>query len=278
MHTPPIIPLKTRQKLALGILGLLAFQFALVSAANGLVYLPGKSGGVFLSGLAAALVVLSCLALSAALMLRVMGHRQQPWLAAHYHRLLSGLGWVSAALLLMALLMAILGDDLPRSPNWRLDWFDLNPPTVAGWMVHTPLNAAPSTQSFLVGFGLLMLGGLWALIHPASHASRTTGLLCGISLVVLGGVWLVHLLFEISGGQFQHLRQIPAATWSEAAPAGFQAVAATLLTLAWLALLMGLFMVTLACIPSKDRVSVMPPIRPSGRRPGRRRWHRGSRQ
>lgn len=278
MHTPPIIPLKTRQKFALGILGLLAFQSALVSAANGLVYLPGKGGGAFLSGLAAALVMLSCLTLSAALMLRVMGHRHHPWLAAHYHRLLSGLGWGSAALFLAGLLMALLGGESPQSPSWRLDCFDLNPPTVAGWMANTSLNATPSRQSFLVGFGLLMLSGLWALIHPAPHTSRITGLLCGVGLMVLGGVWLVHLLFEISGGQFQHLRHIPAAIWSEAAPAGFQAVAVTLLTLAWLALLMGLFMVTLACIPSKDRVSVMPPIRPSGRRSGRRRRHRGSRQ
>lgn len=256
MHTPPIIPLKTRQKFALGILGLLAFQFALVSAANGLVYLPGKSGGVFLSGLAAALAMLSCLTLSAALMLRVMGHRHHPWLAAHYHRLLSGLGWGSAALFLAGLLMALLGGESPQSPSWRLDCFDLNPPTVAGWMANTSLNG----------------------VAPAPHTSRITGLLCGVGLVVLGGVWLVHLLFEISGGQIQHLRHIPAAIWSEAAPAGFQAVAVTLLTLAWLALLMGLFMVTLACIPSKDRVSVMPPIRPSGRRSGRRRRHRGSRQ
>ena len=278
MLTPPIIPLKTRQKVALGILGLLAFQFALVSAANGVVYLPGKSGGVFLSGLAAALVVLSCLTLSTALMLRVTGHRHHPWLAAHYHRLVSGLGWGSAALFLAGLLMALLGGESPQSPSWRLDWFDLNPPTVAGWMANTPLNAKPSTQSFLLGFGLLMLSGLWALIHPASHASRITGLLCGVSLVVLGGVWLAHLLFEISAGQFQHLRLIPAATWSEATPAGFQAVAATLLTLAWLTLLMGLFMVTLACIPSKDRISEMLPIRPSGRRPGRRRRRRASRQ
>lgn len=278
MHTPPIIPLKTRQKVALGILGLFAFQFGLLSAANGLVYLPGKSGGIFLSGLAAALVVLSCLALSAALTLRVIGHRQQPWLAAQHHRLLSGLGWGSAALLLMALLMAILGDDVPRSPNWRLDWFDLNPPTVAGWVAQTPLKAAPSTQSFLVGLGALILAGMWAALHPAPHTSKITGLLCGIGLVMLGGVWLVHLLFEISAGQFQHLRHDLPVAWSKAATSSFQAVGVTLLSLAVLLVVMGLLMVILACIPNQVHRSSSSPTRYPSSRQARLKRRRGSRR
>jgi hypothetical protein len=261
----------------LAILGLLALQFALVSAANGLVYLPGKSGGLLLSGHSAALVVLSCLALSTALMLRIIGHRQQVWLAIHHHRILSGLGWGSAALFLIALLTAILGNEPSRPPSWRLDWFDLNPQTVSGWVARTPLKEGPSTQSFLVGFGLLLPAGLWVWIHPAPHTSRVTGLLCGLSLATLGGLWLVHLLFEIGSGQFHHLPDNLPVTWSEAAPAGFQAVATTSLTLALLTLLMGLLMVILAFMPRRDHRSAWPSTRHAANRKTRRKRHRGAR-
>lgn len=133
---------------------------------------------------------------------------------------------------------------------WRLDWFDLTPQTVAGWMAHVPQEVKPSTGSFLVGFGFLMLAALWTLLHPTPHTSKVTGLLCGVSLVLLGSAWLLHLLFQIASGQFKPLFSALPVTWSVEAPAHFQAVVATLLTLALLTLLMGALMLILACIPA----------------------------
>ena len=215
---------------------------------------------------------------STALMLRLFSHHGRQWLARHQPRVISVLAWSSAGLFVMALVMALMMAVLPISASpaipWRLDWFDLTPQTVAGWMAHVPQEFKPSAGSFLVGFGFLMLAALWTLLHPAPHTSRVTGLLCGVSLVLLGSAWLLHLLFQIASGQFKPLFSALPVTWSVEAPAHFQAVVATLLTLALLTLLMGALMLILACIPSRDRDRSSPPKpRRTSQRP-----HRGRRR
>ena len=77
------------------VIGLLLLQFAVVTAANGLVYLPGKRSEVMLSGLPTLLIVVASLALTAACALYVIDHHDRRPNEETYQTGMRRLGWLA---------------------------------------------------------------------------------------------------------------------------------------------------------------------------------------
>lgn len=237
------------------VIGLLLLQFAVVAAANGLVYLPGKRSEVMLSGLPTLLIVIASLALTAASALYVIDHHDRRPNEAMYQAWIRRLGWLAFGLYALAPLMEHLMPSVSRTLAWHLDWFDLRPQTVAGLMSAYPPEWRPGKQTLMTAFGALVVVGLLGKVAPSLQKSRLMTGLTGASFALLGGAWLVHLMFEISLGKMMSAQGKTLMLWSSADPARFQALVATYCTLALFALSLGLMLVLGACLLPQPRAS-----------------------
>lgn len=230
------------------ILGLLILQFAMVAAANGLVYLPGKRTEVMLSGLPTLLIVIASLALTAASALYVIDHYDRRPNEAVYRASMNKLGWLAFGLYVAAPLVETLMPSVSRTLAWHLDWFDLRPEAVARLRALYPPEWRPGTMTFMAAIGALVLVGLLSKLHPPLQKSRLLTGMAGASFALLGGAWMVHLLAEVSGGRLTSAHGKTLMIWSSADPARFQALAATYCTLALFAICLGLMLFVGACL------------------------------
>lgn len=232
----------------MSILGLLILQFAVVAAANGLVYLPGKRSEVMLSGLPTLLIVIASLALTAASALYVIDHHDRRPNEAVYRAGMSKLGWLAFGLYVAAPLVEFLMPSVSRTLAWHLDWFDLRPDAVARLMALYPSEWRPGPRTFMVAIGTLVLVGLLSKLHPPLQKSRLMTGMGGAGFALLGGAWMVHLLAEVSSGRLTSAHGKTLMLWSSGDPARFQALAATYCTLALFALCLGLMLLVGACL------------------------------
>lgn len=228
------------------VIGLLTLQFAVVAAANGLVYLPGKRSEVMLSGLPTLLIVIASLALTAASALHVIDHHDRRPNEATYQAGMRALGWLAFGLYLAAPLMEHLLPSVSRTLAWHLDWFDLHPETARRWMAAYPPEWRPGTATFMTAFGLLVLTGLLSKLHSSFQRSR---LLTG-----LGGAGFA-LLGEVSSGRLTSAHGKTLMRWSDSDPARFQALVATYSTLAMSAFCLGILLVVGACLWPRQNAS-----------------------
>jgi len=230
------------------VIGLLTLQFAVVAAANGLVYLPGKRSEVMLSGLPTLLIVIASLALTAASALHVIDHHDRRPNEATYQAGIRTLSWLAFGLCLAAPLMQHLMPSLSRTLAWHLDWFDLHPETAKRWLASIPPEWRPGTTTFMTAFGLLVLTGLLCKLHPAIQKSRLLAGLSGSGFALLGGAWMLHLLGEVSSGRLTSAHGKTLMRWSESDPARFQALVATYSTLAIASFCLGILLILGACL------------------------------
>lgn len=230
------------------VIGLLLLQFAVVAAANGLVYLPGKRSEALLSGLPTLLIVVASLALTAACALYVIDHHDRRPNEETYQTGMRRLGWLALGLCVSAPLMEHLLPSLSRTLAWHLDWFDLHPQAVARLMSAYPPEWRPGARTFMTAFGALVVVGLLGKMAPSLQKSRLMTGLTGTSFALLGGAWLIHLLVEISSGRMVSAHGKTLMLWSSADPARFQALVATYCTMALSALCLGLMLVLGACL------------------------------
>lgn len=237
------------------VIGLLILQFAVVAAANGLVYLPGKRSEVMLSGLPTLLIVIASLALTAASALYVIDHYDRRPNEEMYQALMRKLGWLAFGLCIAAPLMEHLLPSVSRTLAWHVDWFDLHPETVGRLMAAYPPEWQPGMTTFMTACGCLVMVGLLSNVHPSLQKSRWLAGLSGASFAVLGGAWLIHLLREISLGRLTSAHGKTLMLWSSTDPARFQALAATYCTLALSGLCLGVMLLVGACLWPLPRTS-----------------------
>lgn len=230
------------------VIGLLILQFAVVAAANGLVYLPGKRSEVMLSGLPTLLIVIASLALTAASALYVIDHCDRRPNEALYRAGMSKLGWLSFGLYIAAPVLEHLMPSVSRTLAWHVDWFDLHPEAVARLMAFYPPEWRPGTMTFMAAIGTLVLVGLLSKLHPPLQKSRLLTGMGGASFALLGVAWMVHLLGEVASGRLTSAHGKTLMLWSSAEPARFQALAATYCTLALFAFCLGVLLVVGACL------------------------------
>lgn len=231
-YQPNSVPLKLRALSAVAVVVLLLYVLA--ALLTGYTYLPGKRGGLFLSGLATLLLVFAALSASIAATLTLLDHydrrpNEAAYTTARRNALkLAGFALLAAPFvqLLDALLLLAGLDVLPRfqgfapqvalhSPQWRAYLAPLAPLLDA---------AAPIALS---SFALI---GLGLLLHRYFQARTRRGVLALLSLGLFGlaTVTLSHSVEALLAGEVQAgSRRQRAPVTAADQPAKFNAVLLT---------------------------------------------------
>lgn len=208
-HRANTVPLRIR--LASGGLATFLLLFALAAIATGYTYLPGRHGGIFLTGIPSLLLVLSALAACAALVLAILDHYDRRANEATYARarratLRLALHAVIAALatwLLDGLLRAFGYDLFPRFAGLAAG-YALHAPAFAPWASHLDrmLDAGVGIGivAGLAGIAALALGGRRSR-HPRTVMALLAVCLLGIATLVLAASARALLAGEVQTGR-----------------------------------------------------------------------------
>ena len=164
-YTPNFISLRQRTGLAFAVMLLLVFITAVL--ANGYTFIPGRRGGVLLSGIPTLLVALSALALCFAALLTIIDHYdRRP--NEHHYRAIKYICFKSALYLFFAALFFEFSEFLLRSSG--IDIF----PDFHGFAEHFTFYT-PELERYI------------HYIQPLEHLAMFIGVM-SIVLVLIGGL------------------------------------------------------------------------------------------
>jgi hypothetical protein len=231
-HQPNSVPLKLRTLSVVAVLMLLLYVLA--ALLTGYTYLPGKRGGVFLTGLSTLLLVFAAGCACVAATLTVVDHydlrpNEALYAAARRKALKLALFALLAApfvQMLDALLLLAGLDVLPRFRGFAPD-FTVHSPRLRAYLTPLAPVFALVGPLLLWSFALLGLGLLLAKFFEA-RARRGMLLLLSLGLLGLATATLIHSVEALLAGEVRAGsggRRAPVT--AQAQPAKFNAVLLT---------------------------------------------------
>lgn len=206
-HKPNAVPLKTRIVLAVCALFLIAFVLA--ELATGYTYIPGKRGGLLLSGIPTLMIAICAAALLAATLLTIVDHYDKRPNEAAYSSV-KKLCYKTSAFLFVAAWLFGIAEQLMLFVG--IDVFPRLRGVAPNYTLHTPELQAyiPHLDPILNNTGSILLAvlaafGLSALVERfyKGRAQRLMLLLTSIGTLGLSSLWLADTAKDFLSGQIK---------------------------------------------------------------------------